>query len=152
MKKSKVSKKKTPKISKKTVAKPAKKKKAKKKYEHHPDHYNTSEDYLIQGLDEDLKDAWLKIREYGESLGLQRIYASGKAIMFSRKVCYFFVRPKKSFLEVVIFNQSEYISESFKSRVSTKTKWSHVFKLVHADQVEGDLTEAIAQAYQQTPE
>lgn len=125
------------------------KKKAKKKYTHHPDHYNTSEDYLIDPLEEDLKEAWLKIREYGESLGEQRIYASGKAIMFSKKVCYFFVRPKKSFLEVVIFLTKK--KSGFHSVKSvSKTKFAHTFKLVHSDQVEGALTEAIQDAYEES--
>ena len=81
---------------KKTIKKVKAKVKAKKKtYTHHPDHYNKSESYLISPLNEELKETWFKIREYGEALGPQRIYASGKAIMFSKKVCYFFVRPKK---------------------------------------------------------
>ena len=33
----------------------------------------------------------------------QRIYASHKSIMFSLGSCYFFVRPKRSFLEVCVF-------------------------------------------------
>ena len=115
--------------------KKAKKKKASKTYKHHPDHYNTSESYLTDNLEEDLKEAWLKIREFGESLGEQRIYASGRAIMFSKKVCYFFVRPQKSYLEVVIF---------------LKTKNSHTFRLLHADQVDGELVSAITDAYNET--
>ena len=123
-------------------------KSAKKKYTHHPDHYNSSEDFLIENLDEDLKEAWLKIREFGASLGEQRIYASGKAIMFSKKVCYFFVRPKKSFLEVVIFLKSKKSLKTFKAIVPvSKIKFSHTFKLVHSDQVEGELADAISEAY-----
>ena len=123
-----------------------------KKYKHHPDHSNTSETYLIQSLDEELKDAWLKIREFGESLGEQRIYASGRAIMFSKKVCYFFVRPQKKYLEVVIFLQSRKSPEYFKSiRPVSKTKFSHTFRLVHSDQVEGELANAITEAFNETP-
>jgi hypothetical protein len=132
-------------------AKPAKKK-AKKKYEHHPDHYNTSESYLVSDLEEDLKDAWMKVREFGASLGDQRIYASGRAIMFSRKVCYFFVRPKKSYLETVVFLNEAHEPGLFKSvKAVSKTKYAHTFRLVHSDQVEGELAEAIAQAYAQAP-
>lgn len=134
---------------KKTVKKTSKKI---KKYEHHPDHYNTSEDFLINPLDEDLKDAWWAIRAFGESLGPQRIYASGRAIMFSKSVCYFFVRPKKSYLEVVVFLDSDEAIEGFKDpKPSSKTKWYHVFKLVHADQVEEPLTDAIRRAYELVP-
>jgi hypothetical protein len=32
------------------------------------------------------------------------IYASAQSIMFSKKVCYFFVRPTKTFLEVRVFD------------------------------------------------
>jgi len=136
---------------KKKVLKAKPKPKAKKKYTHHPDHYNTSEEFLINPLEEDFKDAWFKLREFGESLGEQRIYASGKAIMFSKKVCYFFVRPKKSYLEVVIFLKNKKSSEFFKSILPvSKTKFSHTFRLVHSDQVEGDLVDAIAEAYSET--
>ena len=37
------------------------------------------------------------------TFGEQRIYASHHSIMFSRKSCYFFVRPKRKRLEVCIF-------------------------------------------------
>jgi hypothetical protein len=122
--------------------------KKKKTYTHHPDHYNTSESFLIKDLDEDLKDAWLKLREFGASLGEQRIYASGKAVMFSKKVCYFFVRPKKKYLEVVLFLKEEWPEEIFKSiRPVSKTKYAHTFRLVHSDQVEGELTDAIQAAF-----
>lgn len=130
---------------KKTPAKKA------KEYTHHADHYNTSESYLVDNLPEDLKDAWEKIRDYGSSLGEHRRYASGRAIMFSRKVCFFFVRPKKTYLETVIMLPREDGAEGFKVAPSTKTKWAHTFKLVHPDQVEGALTEAIDEAYATTP-
>jgi hypothetical protein len=38
-----------------------------------------------------------RLRETAVSFGNQRIYASHKSIMFSRKSCYIFVRPKRSF-------------------------------------------------------
>ena len=151
--KTKKTKKKVSKKAKKATKKAAKK--PKKVYEHGPDHFNTSEPYLINPLDEDLKDAWFKIREFGASLGdekTQRIYASGRAIMFSKKVCYFFVRPQKSYLEVVIFLSEPREDEFFRAvKAVSKTKYSHTFRLVHADQVEGELTEAIRQAFTETP-
>ena len=144
-----------PKKTKKKVKKAKVLKKAlkpKKKYVHSPDHYNTSETYLTQNLSEDLKDAWSKIRELGASLGDQKIYASGKAIMFSKKVCYFFVRPKKSYLEVVIFLKSQRPANYFKSiRPASKTKFYHTFNLIHGDQIEGELVDAITQAYKEVP-
>src|ERR1700704_2155940 len=63
----------------------------------------TTEKKLTAGLSEDLMDAWERIRETAVEFGEQRIYASHHSIMFSKKVCYFFVRPKKKFLEVYFF-------------------------------------------------
>ena len=67
------------------------------------DCWTTTEAALTQELSDDLRDAWERLRETAVSFGDQRIYASHKAIMFSRKSCYFFVRPKKNFLEVCVF-------------------------------------------------
>src|SRR5688572_11897521 len=67
------------------------------------DCWTTTESALTQELSEDLREAWERLRETAAQLGEQRIYASHKSIMFSRKSCYFFVRPKKSFLEVCVF-------------------------------------------------
>ena len=132
-------------MKKKAKAKP------KKTYTHSPDHYNKSEAYLTDNLDEELKDAWLKIREFGQALGEQRIYASGKAIMFSKKVCYFFVRPKKSFLEVVVFLADKKKRPGFTAaKEVSKTKSGHTFKLVHSDQVEGELARALEDSYAAT--
>ena len=63
----------------------------------------TIEAALTEELSEDLRDAWERLRETAVSFGDQRIYASHKSIMFARKSCYFFVRPKKSFLELCVF-------------------------------------------------
>ena len=113
-----------------------------------PASWRTTEKALTQSLNEDLNEAWQKIRSYSLSLGDQRIYASGKSIMFSKKTCFFFVRPKKSYLEVVIFLAESKKLESFKSVVAvSKTKYAHTFKLLHADQVEGELTDAINKAF-----
>ena len=67
------------------------------------DCWTTTEAALTQDLSEDLQDAWERLRETAVSFGDQRIYASHKSIMFSRKSCYFFVRPKRNFLEVCVF-------------------------------------------------
>jgi len=69
-----------------------------------PQHPETfTEKALTQSLSGDLSDAWLALRRTAAALGPQRIYASRKAIMFSRSVCHFFVRPKKTFLEICFF-------------------------------------------------
>ena len=67
------------------------------------DCWTTTEAALTRDLSEDLRDAWERLRETAAAFGDQRIYASHNSIMFSRKSCYFFVRPKKSFLEVCVF-------------------------------------------------
>src|SRR5687768_6519315 len=67
------------------------------------DCWTTTEAALTADLPEDLRDAWERLRETAADFGEQRIYASHNSIMFSRKTCYFFVRPKKSFLEVCVF-------------------------------------------------
>ena len=64
------------------------------------DCWTTTEEALTQDLSQELRDAWERLRETAARFGDQRIYASHKSIMFSRDSCYFFVRPKRSFLEV----------------------------------------------------
>jgi len=61
------------------------------------DCWTTTEAALTKGLSRDLQDAWERLRETAATFGDQRIYASHKSIMFSRDLCYFFVRPRKSF-------------------------------------------------------
>ena len=67
------------------------------------DCWTTTEQALTKDLSEDLREAWERLRETAAELGEQRIYASHHSIMFARKTCYAFVRPKRSFLELVIF-------------------------------------------------
>jgi hypothetical protein len=59
------------------------------------DCWTTTEAALTSDLSEDLRDAWDRIRETAASFGDQRIYASHNSIMFARKACYFFVRPRR---------------------------------------------------------
>ena len=67
------------------------------------DCWTTTEAALTRDLSEDLRDAWERLRDTAAAFGDQRIYASHKSIMFARDSCYFFVRPKKKFLEVCFF-------------------------------------------------
>jgi hypothetical protein len=60
------------------------------------DCWTTTEAALTRDLSEDLQEAWERLRETAADFGEQRIYASHSCIMFSRKACYFFVRPKKT--------------------------------------------------------
>ena len=106
---------------------------------------------LVDALDEDLRDAWQKLRAFAADLGPQRIYASALTIMFSRKVCYFFVRPKKRFLEVWIFLPREIEGLTTMRGPAKKVKYCNLFKLIHPDQVEPPLTDWIREAFDYAP-
>src|SRR5918997_200258 len=67
------------------------------------DCWMTTEAALTADLPDDLRDAWQRLRETAVTFGEQRIYASHNSIMFARKSCYFFVRPKARALEICIF-------------------------------------------------
>lgn len=112
------------------------------------DCWTTTETALTRHLPDDLREAWERIRETAADLGEQRIYASGRAIMFSRASCYFFVRPKKNFLEVCVFLGRE-IKASQVRRVDrvSKSKLAHIIHLTHRDQVEAPFTDWLEEAY-----
>ena len=59
------------------------------------DCWTTTEAALTKDLSEELQEAYARFRESAVELGEQRIYASHSSIMFSRKACHFFVRPKR---------------------------------------------------------
>jgi hypothetical protein len=128
----------------------SKKKKPKKKSYHL--NVDVTEAQLTGHLDEDLRDAWEKIRAFAQELGAQRIYASCNSIMFSKKICYFFVRPRKSFLEVWIFLPRKIDGLKAMQSSTKKVKFCNLFKLIHADQVEEPLTDWIREAFEFTPE
>ncbi len=68
--------------------------------------------------------------------------------MFARRVCYMFVRPKKTYLELVFFLPERLDDLSVhKVEQETKTKYTHTFKLVHSDQVEEPLIDWLKAAY-----
>ena len=112
------------------------------------DCWTTTEAALTADLSEDLQDAWERLRETAAALGGQRIYASHSSIMFSRKSCYFFVRPKKSFLEVCVF-LGRPIKAPQVRRVnrSSKSKFVHSLRITHRDEVESPITDWIREAY-----
>ena len=113
------------------------------------DCWTTTETALTADLSEDLRDAWERLREAAGEFGEQRIYASHSSIMFSRKACYFFVRPKKSFLEVCIFLGRPIKSPQVRraDRVS-KSKVAHMIRVTHRDEVEAPLTDWLKEAYE----
>jgi len=112
------------------------------------DCWTTTESALTQDLSEDLRDAWERLRETAASFGDQRIYASHNSIMFSRKSCYFFVRPKKSFLEVCVFLGRAVKAPQVRRVVrASKSKAVHIIQVRHRDEVEPPLTDWLQEAY-----
>ena len=113
------------------------------------DCWTTTERALTQNLSGDLQDAWERLRGTAVSFGGQRIYASHKSVMFSRKSCYFFVRPKRKFLEVCVF-----LGRTLKApqvrRVdrASKSKVVHVIQIRHRDEVEAPITDWLREAYE----
>jgi hypothetical protein len=112
------------------------------------DCWTTTETALTQDLSEDLRDAYERLRETAITFGDQRIYASHNSIMFSRTSCYFFVRPKKSFLELCIFlgrpvkaSQIRRVTRASRSRIV------HVIQIRHRDEVEAPITNWLQEAY-----
>lgn len=129
-----------------------KKKATRKSAAYHHRSGAVTERELVGHLNEDLQEAWLKLRAFGASLGPHRIYASFNCIMFSKKICYFFVRPKKSCIEVWFFLPREVEGLRAMKNQSKKVKFCNLFKLIHADQVEGPLTDWLREAYAFTPD
>src|SRR5205814_9802382 len=113
------------------------------------DCWTTTEAALTQGLSQDLQDAWERLRETAASFGGQRIYASHKSVMFSRKSCYFFVRPKRKFLEVCVFlGRTLKAPEVRRVDRASKSKVVHVIQIRHRDEVEAPMTDWLRQAYE----
>jgi hypothetical protein len=113
------------------------------------DCWTTTEAALTRDLSEDLRDAWERLRETAVSFGDQRIYASHSSIMFSRRSCYFFVRPKKNYLEVVIFLGRAVKAPQVRQVVeSSKRKKANIVRLTHRDEVEAPVTDWLREAYE----
>ena len=113
------------------------------------DCWTTTEAVLTQDLSEDLLNAWERLRETAASFGDQRIYASHKSIMFSRRSCYFFVRPKRSFLELCVFLGRPLKAPQVR-RVdrASKSKVVHFIHIKHRDEVEAPVTDWLQEAYE----
>ena len=112
------------------------------------DCWTTTEAALTADLSEDLRDAWLRLRETAVEFGEQRIYASLNSIMFSRKACYFFVRPKRQYLEVCIFlGRTLKASQVRRAMPASKTKMANLIHVRHRDEVEPPMTDWLREAY-----
>jgi hypothetical protein len=112
------------------------------------DCWTTTEEALTCDLSDDLKDAWERLRETAVEFGDQRIYASHHSIMFSRKVCYFFVRPKATFLEVCIMLARPLKASQVRRVIAgSKSKFANIIRIKHRDEVEPPITDWLLEAY-----
>ena len=113
------------------------------------DCWTTTEAALTEDLSEDLQDAYARLRETAVELGEQRIYASHHSIMFARSSCYFFVRPKKSYLEVVIFlGRALKAPQVKRADEASKSKVANFIRITHRDEVEAPITDWLREAYE----
>ena len=113
------------------------------------DCWTTTEAALTRDLPDDLREAWERLRATASEFGDQRIYASHSSIMFSRQACYFFVRPKRSYLELCVFLRRTIRAPQVR-RVdrSSKTKVAHLVRITHRDEVEAPITDWLREAYE----
>jgi hypothetical protein len=112
------------------------------------DCWTTTEAALTEGLSEDLRDAWERLRETAVAFGDQRIYASGTAIMFSRDSCYFFVRPRRRFLQVCVFlGRAVRAPQVRRVERQSRSKLVHIIHITHRDEVEPPITDWLREAY-----
>ena len=112
------------------------------------DCWTTTEGALTRDLPDDLRDAWERLRETAVEFGEQRIYASHNSIMFSRRACYCFVRPKRKHLEVCVFlDRQVHASQIVRADQVSRTKYAHMVRVTHRDEVEAPLTDWMRDAY-----
>ena len=112
------------------------------------DCWATTEAALTEDLSDDLRDAWERLRDAAVEFGEQRIYASHHSIMFSRSSCYFFVRPKKNFLEVCIFLGRRLKAPQVKrTDEASASKVANILRITHRDEVEPPNTDWLREAY-----
>ena len=96
-----------------------------------------------------MRDAWERLRETATSFGEQRIYASHKSIMFSRQSCYFFVRPKRNFLELCAFLGRPLKAPQVRRVVrASRSKFANFIHIRHRDEVEAPITNWLQEAYE----
>lgn len=111
--------------------------------------WTTTEAALTQHLSGDLREAWERLRETAAAFGAQRIYASHHSIMFSRKSCYFFVRPKRDYLELCVFlGRAVEAPQVHHTDRASKSKIVNFIRIRHRDEVEPPLTDWLQEAYQ----
>jgi Domain of unknown function (DUF5655) len=112
------------------------------------DCWTTTEAALTQELPEDLRDAWDRLRDTVLEFGPQRVYASHHSIMFSKKVCYFFVRPKPRYLEVCIILGRPIRAPQVRSVMKgSRKKYANMIRITHRDEVEAPIADWLREAY-----
>ena len=112
------------------------------------DCWTTTEAALTRDLSEDLRDAWERLRETAMAFGDQRIYASHHSIMFSRRSCYFFVRPRRTHLEVCVFLGRRLKAPQVRRVLpASRSKRAHLVHIRHRDEVEAPITDWLREAY-----
>jgi hypothetical protein len=112
------------------------------------DCWTTTEAALTEDLPDDLRDAWDRLRETAAEFGDQRIYASHNSIMFARKACYFFVRPKRTALEICFFLGRRVKSPKIRRTMpASRRKIAHLVQVTHRDEVEAPITDWLREAY-----
>jgi len=113
------------------------------------DCWTTTEQALTADLSEDLREAWERLRESALEFGEQRIYASHHSIMFARKSCYFFVRPKRKTLELIVFlGRTMKAPQVRRTDAVSRNKIAHTVHITHRDQVEAPITDWLREAYE----
>lgn len=113
------------------------------------DCWTTTEAALTRDLPDDLREAWERLRETAAAFGEQRIYASHNSIMFARKACYFFVRPKPRALEVCVFlGRTIRAPQIRRVQPASKVKVAHIVRVQHRDEIEAPLTDWLREAYE----
>jgi hypothetical protein len=113
------------------------------------DCWTTTEAALTRDLPDDLREAWERLREAAVSFGDQRVYASHRSIMFSRKACYCFVRPHRAFLEVCIFlGRTLKHPRIRRADRASRLRTAHILRIRHRDEVEAPITDWMREAYE----
>jgi uncharacterized protein DUF5655 len=112
------------------------------------DCWTTTEAALTADLPEDLREAWERLRETALEFGDQRVYASHHSIMFSKEVCYFFVRPKTKYLELCIMLGRPIKAPQVRTVVKgSRAKYANLVRVTHRDEVEAPITDWLREAY-----
>jgi hypothetical protein len=69
--------------------------------------------------------------------------------VFARKSCYFFVRPKTNYLEVVLFLGRAIKAPHVRQVVeASKTRRANIVRITHRDEVEPPITDWLREAYE----